>query len=119
MCYYSSHAREVGHHHSADIYDGPLFSAAPAQGKWNAARRQPGPRILAKREIRVSAEANKAVVRGYIEQVWNEHRTDLVEEYMSDDFLHHDAPGITDRESLKNFITATMKAFPDFKVSTE
>ena len=67
----------------------------------------------------MSAEANKAVAREYIEQVWNEHRPDLVEKYMSDDFVHHDAPGITDRESSKNFVAATLKAFPDYKVSIE
>jgi steroid delta-isomerase-like uncharacterized protein len=67
----------------------------------------------------MSAEANKAVARGFIEQVWNEHRPDLVEKYMSDDFLHHDAPGVTDRASVKNFISTTLKAFPDFKVSIE
>ena len=67
----------------------------------------------------MSAEANKAVVREYIEQVWNEHRPDLVEKYMSEDFLHHDAPGITDRESAKNFIAAIMKAFPDYEISIE
>jgi steroid delta-isomerase-like uncharacterized protein len=67
----------------------------------------------------MSAEANKAVVREYIQQVWNEHQPDLVEKYMSDDFLHHDAPGITDRESAKISIAAVMKAFPDYKISIE
>jgi steroid delta-isomerase-like uncharacterized protein len=67
----------------------------------------------------MSAKANKAVVREYIQQVWNEHQPDLVEKYMSDDFLHHDAPGITDRESAKISIAAVMKAFPDYKISIE
>jgi steroid delta-isomerase-like uncharacterized protein len=69
--------------------------------------------------MQMSAEANKAVVREFIEQVWNEHRPDLVEKYMSDDFRHYDAPGITDRADIKNFVAATLKAFPDFKVSIE
>jgi steroid delta-isomerase-like uncharacterized protein len=67
----------------------------------------------------MSAEANKAVARGYIEQVWNEHRPDLVEKYMSEDFLHHDDPLVSDRASVKNFIATTLEAFPDLKISIE
>jgi steroid delta-isomerase-like uncharacterized protein len=67
----------------------------------------------------MSAEANKALAREFIDQVWNELRPDLVEKYMSEDFLVHDAPGITDRESLKNYVAAIKKAFPDYKISIE
>lgn len=63
----------------------------------------------------MSAEQNKALVREYIEQVWNKHQPDMVEKYMSEDVVHHDAPGLTDRESIKNFIAATLNAFPDWK----
>lgn len=67
----------------------------------------------------MSTEKNKAVVRGYIEQVWNGHRPDLVEQYLADDVMHHDAPGLTDRASIQNFIAATLNAVPDIRVSIE
>jgi predicted SnoaL-like aldol condensation-catalyzing enzyme len=60
-----------------------------------------------------------SVVRQYLEQVWNERRPDVVEKYMSEDFLHHDAPGITDRASVKNFIAGFLGACPDFKISID
>jgi len=67
----------------------------------------------------MSVEKNKAVVRGYIEQVWNGRRPDLLEQYLAKDVVHHDAPGLTDRESIRNFIVATLNAVPDFSVSIE
>jgi steroid delta-isomerase-like uncharacterized protein len=106
-------------HNSADIYGRPSLAAAPAQGKWDAACRQPGPRIIAEGEMQISAEANKAVARGYMGQVWNAQRPDLVENFLSEDFQHHDAPGVTDRAGVKNFIAATQAAMPDVKVSIE
>jgi len=67
----------------------------------------------------MSAEKNKAVVREYIEQVWNGHRPDLLEQYMAKNVVHHDAPGVTDWESMQNFIGATVNAVPDFRISIE
>jgi steroid delta-isomerase-like uncharacterized protein len=67
----------------------------------------------------MSTEKNKAVVREYIEQVWNGHRPDLLEQYMAADVVHHDAPGMTDRVSIQNNIATFLNAFPDFRVSIE
>jgi len=67
----------------------------------------------------MSLEKNKAVVRGYVEQVWNGHRPDLLEQYMAKDVVHHDSPGLTDRESMRNFIVTTLNAVPDLSISTE
>ena len=67
----------------------------------------------------MSIEKNKAVVRGYIEQVWNGHRPDLIEQYMAEDVVHHDAPGLIDRASIRNFIASFLNAFPDVRVSIE
>jgi steroid delta-isomerase-like uncharacterized protein len=74
---------------------------------------------IAKGKVEMSTEKNKAVVRGYIEQVWNGRRPDLLEQYMAADIVHHDAPGITDRESIQNFITTTQNSFPDFEIRIE
>jgi len=67
----------------------------------------------------MSAETNKAVARGYIEQIWNAHRMDLFEQYISKDLVHHDAPGITDYASVQGFITVFLNSFPDIKVKIE
>jgi len=39
----------------------------------------------------VFAEANKAMVRRYIEEVWNRHNFDVVDELVSTDYLNHAA----------------------------
>lgn len=67
----------------------------------------------------MSTEKNKAVVRAYIEQVWNGHRPDLLEQYMAADVVHHDAPGLTDRASIQSFIASFLNAFPDLRISIE
>ena len=67
----------------------------------------------------MSAEKNKAVVRGYIEQVWNGRRPDLLEQYMAEDVVHHDGQGLPDRASIQGFIATTLGAFPDIRVGIE
>ena len=67
----------------------------------------------------MSAETNKAVAREYIEQIWNQHRLDQLEKYLSKDLVHHDAPGITDFASVKGFITMTLNGIPDFKIDIQ
>ena len=67
----------------------------------------------------MSVETNKAVAREYIEQIWNQHRLDQLEKYLSKDLVHHDAPGITDFASVKGFITMTLNGIPDFKIDIQ
>ena len=67
----------------------------------------------------MSVEMNKAVAREYIEQIWNQHRLDQLEKYLSKDLVHHDAPGITDFASAKGFITMAINSVPDFKVDIQ
>jgi steroid delta-isomerase-like uncharacterized protein len=67
----------------------------------------------------MSVEKTKAVVRGYIEQVWNARRPDLIEQYMAADAANNDAPGLTDREAIRNFIVEFQKSFPDIRVNIE
>ena len=67
----------------------------------------------------MSTEQNKAVVRGYIEQVWNGRRPDLLDQYMVEDIVHHDSPGLTDRKSIQDFIATTQNSFPDFRIRIE
>jgi hypothetical protein len=67
----------------------------------------------------MSAEKNKAVVRGYIEQVWNGRRPDLLEQYMAEDMVYHGAQGLADRASFQNVISTTLNAVPDIRIGIE
>lgn len=65
----------------------------------------------------MSTETNKATVRRMVEQVWNEHRLDLIEEFFTEDFVSHmaGAPSSVGLEEVKAGIAMTLNAFPDFK----
>jgi steroid delta-isomerase-like uncharacterized protein len=67
----------------------------------------------------MSVENNKTIARGYIEQVWNQKRLDLLDQYLAEDIVHHDAPGLTDRESIRNFIGTFLNSFPDTHIKIE
>ena len=43
------------------------------------------------REEGMTAEENKAVVRRYIEEVWNGHDLDAIDELVSPEYLNHAA----------------------------
>ena len=61
----------------------------------------------------MSTETNKAIVRRYIEQVLNEQRHDLLEEFLTDNIELHGsglAPGL---EVVKQWLTMFAAAFPD------
>jgi steroid delta-isomerase-like uncharacterized protein len=38
---------------------------------------------------------------------------------MAEDCAHHDAPGLTDRESIQNLIAMTQNSVPDMRVSID
>ncbi len=60
----------------------------------------------------MSTTTNKAIVRRYLEQVFNEHRPDLVEEFLTQEFDSHASlpPG---PEGVKQFVVGSLAAFPD------
>ena len=61
----------------------------------------------------MSAETNKATVRRYFEQVLNNQRHDLVEEFLAENIELHGsglAPGL---EVVKQWLTMFASAFPD------
>ena len=66
----------------------------------------------------MSTETNKAIVRRYIEQVFNEGRLDLLEEFLAEEFESHTnlQPG---PEGVKMFYTASIGAFPDQKTTID
>ena len=67
------------------------------------------------------AGENEAVVRRYIEEVWNRHNIDAVDEIMSPDYLNHAAsaeyqPGIT---GVKHVLSWLFGVFPDHRFDVE
>ena len=63
----------------------------------------------------MSTETNKAIVRRYIEQVLNNQRIDLLEEFFVDAIeLHGVGPGISGRTALAEFYAMFGTAFPDW-----
>ena len=67
----------------------------------------------------MSTATNKAIVRRYYEQVFNEHRHDLVEEFLAENIELHGsglAPGL---ETVKQWFTMFAAAFPDQQLIIE
>ena len=67
------------------------------------------------------AEANKAMVRRYIEEVWNRHNIDAVDELVSTDYLNHAASaehqrGFAGAQHVLNWLFAV---FPDHRFDIE
>jgi steroid delta-isomerase-like uncharacterized protein len=68
----------------------------------------------------MSTDTNKAIVRHYYEQVWNNGRLDLVEEFIAEDFGKdnmHQIPGHNSRDSLKASIGSALEALPDIQIT--
>ena len=68
-----------------------------------------------------SVEANKALVRRFIEAVWNTGALAVVDELVTPDFINHSAPPGTpaDREGFTRTAVTTRTTFPDFHVTVE
>lgn len=69
----------------------------------------------------MSNETNKAIIRRMLEQVMNEGRLDLVEEFFTEDLASYTVgwPPATGQEHLKQFITMTHNAFPDLQLTID
>lgn len=65
-------------------------------------------------------ESNKALVRQAIEEIWNQNKTDKIEEYVSPDYLFHIAPAdVSGIESLRGLIHAFRTGIPDIHFQIE
>ena len=67
----------------------------------------------------MSTETNKAIVRRYFDQVLNDKRHDLAEEFLADNIELHGsglAPGL---EAVKQWLTMFAAAFPDGHTTIE
>jgi steroid delta-isomerase-like uncharacterized protein len=61
------------------------------------------------------SEINKAIVRRFYEEVFNQRDIDAIDELVGNEFINHDpTPAASrDRESMKKFIKTLTNAFPD------
>ena len=69
----------------------------------------------------MSAEENKAVIRRFIEEVFNQRNVDAVDTFMASDYVDHVVPpGVPPtRAGFKQFISLFLTAFPDFHYTIE
>jgi steroid delta-isomerase-like uncharacterized protein len=69
----------------------------------------------------MSTETNKAIIARMIEQVWNEGRTDLVEEFFTKDYVQHIAgqPAVAGFEVVQQGAASSRAAYPDFHLSID
>jgi predicted ester cyclase len=67
----------------------------------------------------VSPATNKAIVRRYLEQVFNERRTDLFEEFLIQYYQIHGAGIAPGLEAAKEWFAMIGAAFPDMKLTVE
>jgi predicted ester cyclase len=67
----------------------------------------------------VSAQENKAVVRRYIEEVWNRHNIDVTNELISPDYLNHAASAEYQRAGVKYSLNWLFSIFLDHRFDIE
>ena len=74
-----------------------------------------------KGEHPVSVEENKAIVRRFIEEVWNQHKLDAFDEIVAADYAHHDEPcaDLPTVQDFRDWIALGYKGFPDSSHSIE
>ncbi len=69
----------------------------------------------------VSAEENKAIVRRFFEEGWNQHNPNILDEVMSPDYLNHAAVVEHQRgiAGAKHILSWLIAAFPDTRFDIE
>jgi predicted SnoaL-like aldol condensation-catalyzing enzyme len=67
---------------------------------------------------RMDIEANKALVRRYIE-MWNTGKVEIADEVLAPTWVDHAHPEVTDPESVKQAVQKIRAAFPDFRITIE
>jgi steroid delta-isomerase-like uncharacterized protein len=69
----------------------------------------------------MSVEANRAMMRRWIEDGWNKHNVGLIDEIFATDVFEHDPGGLTvdGAEALKAHINGFLTALPDIRFTIE
>ena len=67
------------------------------------------------------SEANKAVVRRIVEEIWNGKKHDRIDEFYAADFVNVDpsSPEVKNLEQFKQWVAEMNAGFPDEKVTIE
>ncbi len=65
------------------------------------------------------SEANKAVVRRVLEEVWNGKKHDRIDEFYATDFVNVDpsSPEVKNLEQFKQYVAEMNAAFPDQQIT--
>ena len=66
----------------------------------------------------MDSEANKALVRRYLE-MWNTGHVELADEVLAPTWIDHAHPEVTGPESVKQAVSRIRAAFPDFRLAIE
>jgi predicted SnoaL-like aldol condensation-catalyzing enzyme len=64
-------------------------------------------------------EQNKALVRSFIEEVFNQHNISAVDKYYAPDLVQHNPSVSNGSEAFKQFLTNFFRAFPDLHRTIE
>ncbi|HXJ23540.1 MAG TPA: ester cyclase [Polyangia bacterium] len=67
----------------------------------------------------MSGDANKALVRAYVKDVWINHDLDALERYIADDYVQHSKHATPGREGLKAFFKGLWEAFTEQSFSID
>jgi len=69
----------------------------------------------------MSTEENKALVRQYLEEVWNRHNIDFADGVLSPAYRRYLSPGTPpiDAEAQKKRLAGFVEAFPDIQLTIE
>ncbi len=67
------------------------------------------------------SEANKAVVRRIVEEVWNGKKHDMIDEFYAADFVNVDpsSPEVKNLEQFKQWVAEMDAGFPDEQITIE
>ena len=67
------------------------------------------------------SEDNKVLLRRFLSEVWNQGRLNLIDELVDPAYVSHVAhiPQVSDREGLKQWVSAVRTAFPDIRFTIE
>ena len=97
--------------------------AAAALTQWQRVK-ELGRQVLSRgttEEVGVSAEANKALVRRSLEEVFNQGNLDAVEEMFAPDYVLHEPTSgeVEGIEAARHFAATYREAFPDLQTTIE
>jgi predicted ester cyclase len=69
----------------------------------------------------MSAEKNKALVRSYIEEVWDKKNVSALDEFLASNYQRHTSPNAIpiNREGQKQRLVGIRTAFPDITLTLE